>query len=140
MRVAAVATIAGEVHGRAAVFAGFVAAHILARAAAVGVLGFIRPAAPESQGLGVAAGRELRRTVTVASIVGGALLAAIATGWWAGPLATAAAVGALTVAGLAVRKIGGVVGDVLGAVEQVAECLVLIAVALLAAHHPLWWA
>lgn len=140
VRVAAAATIAGEPHGNAVMFAGFVAAHTLARAAAVGVLGFVRPAAPDVQGLGVAAGRELRPLVTVASIAGGVLLVAIATGWWVGPLAIAAMVGALAVAGLAVRKIGGVVGDVLGAAEQVAECLVLIAVAGLAAHHPLWWA
>jgi adenosylcobinamide-GDP ribazoletransferase len=40
---------------------------------------------------------------------------------------------------LAMRKIGGVTGDVLGAVEQVTECLVLVAVTALAPRHALWW-
>ena len=35
------------------------------------------------------------------------------------------------------RKIGGITGDVLGAVEQVAECLVLVVVTGLAARHHL---
>ena len=38
-----------------------------------------------------------------------------------------------------VRKIGGITGDVLGAVEQVAECLVLVVVTGLATRHRLWW-
>jgi adenosylcobinamide-GDP ribazoletransferase len=38
------------------------------------------------------------------------------------------------------RKIGGVTGDVLGAVEQVVECLVLVVVTGLATRHALWWA
>jgi len=49
-------------------------------------------------------------------------------------------VGALAVAGLAVRKIGGVVGDVLGAADQVAECLVLVAVAASPHTTRSWWA
>ncbi|HRE02556.1 MAG TPA: adenosylcobinamide-GDP ribazoletransferase, partial [Ilumatobacteraceae bacterium] len=87
VRVVAVATIASATNGQAVVFAGFVAAHTLARAAAVGVLGFVRPAAPDVQGLGVAAGRELRRFTTIGSIITGLLLAGLATGWWVAPLA-----------------------------------------------------
>lgn len=136
VRVAAVAAIPGT----AATFAGLVAAHTLGRAAAVAVLAGVRPAAPAAQGLGVATGRALRRPVAVASVATGVLLTALATGWWVGVLVGVAAVGAALTAGLAVRKIGGVVGDALGAVEQVVECSVLVAVAGLAARHQLWWA
>ena len=69
----------------------------------------------------------------------GAGIAAVATGWWVGPLAAAAVVAAVAVGALAMRKIGGVTGDVLGAVEQVTECLVLVVVTALAPRHPLWW-
>ena len=66
-------------------------------------------------------------------------LGALATGWWVGPLAAAAAVAAVAVALLARRAFGGITGDVLGAVEQVAECLVLVTVTGLAARHAVWW-
>jgi adenosylcobinamide-GDP ribazoletransferase len=48
-------------------------------------------------------------------------------------------VAALAVGWLAVRKLGGLTGDVLGAVEQVAECLVLVTITALASRHALWW-
>jgi adenosylcobinamide-GDP ribazoletransferase len=37
------------------------------------------------------------------------------------------------------RKVGGLTGDVLGAIEQVAECLVLVTVTGLASRHAIWW-
>jgi adenosylcobinamide-GDP ribazoletransferase len=139
LRVVAGGSLAATGHGQAAVFAGFVAAHTLARAAAVGVLALVRPAEPATPGLGVAAGRELSRAAVVLSLFGAIGITVAATGWWAMPLTAAATIGAAAVAWLAVRKIGGVVGDVLGAAEQVAECLVLVVAAGLAAHHTLWW-
>jgi adenosylcobinamide-GDP ribazoletransferase len=51
-----------------------------------------------------------------------------------------AALAALLMTLLAVRAFDGVSGDILGAVEQVAECAVLVAVTGLAAHHTPWWA
>ena len=63
----------------------------------------------------------------------------LATGWWVGPLAAAGLAGAVAVGALAMRKIGGLTGDVLGAIEQVVECLVLVVVTALAPRHPLWW-
>ena len=131
---------AGSIPGQAAVFAGFVAAHTLGRAAAVAVLAGARPAAPDAQGLGVSAGRELRASAAACSVVAGIAIVALTSGWWVGPLAAIAALGAAATAALSVRKLGGVVGDALGAVEQVVECLVLVAVAALAAHQSLWWA
>ena len=75
-----------------------------------------------------------------AALVASVSVGAVATGWWVAPLTAAAALGAGATAVLSVRKIGGVVGDSLGAAEQVAECLVLVTAAGLAAHHELWWA
>jgi len=52
----------------------------------------------------------------------------------------AAVVGAVAVTWLAIRKVGGIGGDVLGAIEQVAECLCLVVLVGIAAHHAPWWA
>lgn len=140
VRVVATGSLLATPHGQAAVFAALVAAHTLGRAAAVGVLAIAPPADPSAQGLGVSAGRELRTPAVVASLAGAVVLAALATGWWAAGLTAAAAAGGAAVAILSLRKIGGVVGDALGAAEQVAECLVLVTAAGLAAHHTIWWA
>jgi adenosylcobinamide-GDP ribazoletransferase len=132
LRVVAVASL-----GPAAAFAGLVAAHTLARGAAVATMGAVPLAKPDGLGAGYA------RSVTPVRVVVAALVAvavaAVATGWWAGPLAVSAAVAAAVVAYWAWRAIGGITGDVLGAIEQVAECGVLVVVTGLAAHHDLWW-
>ncbi len=65
---------------------------------------------------------------------------ALVSGWWVLPFVGAAAIGVAATVTLAVRKIGGLAGDVLGAVEQVAECLVLVVASGLAVRHPIWWA
>lgn len=53
-------------------------------------------------------------------------MTALVCGWWVVPFVGAAIAGTTAVAVLAVRKIGGVAGDVLGTVEQIVECLVMI--------------
>ena len=123
--------------GPAAAVAGSVAAHSLGRTAAVGVTGFARPA--PGAGLGAHHARALGGVRTVAGIAAGIAVAALATGWWAAPLALSAVGGATAVAWLAQRAFGGVSGDILGAVEQVAECLVLVVVTGLASRHAVWW-
>ncbi len=133
VRIVCAASIASP----AAMFAAFVAAHTLGRGAAVAAM---RTAPPASDsGLGVSAARALRPATTVLGLLTGTALTALVAGWWVGPFLAAAAFAVLSVVGLAVRKIGGLAGDVLGAVEQVAECLVLVVASGLAAHHSIWW-
>ncbi len=108
---------------------GLVAAHTLGRGAAVGVMA-LAPAAPEP-GLGAVSRRSLTTTGATVGVTAAVLIAVAATGWHAAPLAGAAALAALVVTTLAVRALGGVSGDVLGAVEQAAECAVLVTVTAL---------
>jgi adenosylcobinamide-GDP ribazoletransferase len=132
LRIVALASL-----GPAVAFAGAIAAHTLGRGAAVGLMGTVRVATAD--GLGADYARSLPRRSAVVGVTASIAIAAVATGWWVGPLAVAALLAAITVGWLAVRKIGGVTGDVLGATEQVAECLVLVTITALAARHPLWW-
>ena len=132
LRVACVAAL-----GPAAAFAGLVAAHALGRGAAVAVMGTASPVPTE--GLGADYARGLRAFPTVLGVGAALGIAAIATGWWVAPLAGVGGVGAVGVAVLARRAFGGLSGDLLGAVEQVGECLVLVVVTALASRHSLWW-
>lgn len=133
LRIVALASL-----GPAVAFAGAIAAHTLGRGAAVGLMGTVRVATAD--GLGADYARSLPRRSAVVGVAVSIAIAAVATGWWVAALAVAAALSAAAVGWLAVRKIGGVTGDVLGATEQVAECLVLVTITALAARHPLWWA
>ena len=129
---------ASSIVSAASVFAAFVAAHTLGRTAAVAAMKTARPAS--ESGLGAAAGRELSPATTTACITTGLAVTALAGGWWVVPLVLASTAATAAVVVLAVRKIGGLAGDVLGAVEQVVECSVLIVAAGLAMRHDLWWA
>jgi len=132
VRVAAL----GSMPGPMALLASAVAAHVLARTAAV-VLMAAAPLA-RHQGLGVDYGQSTTRRVAIVAGVTGTALATAAVGWWAAPLLVAALLGAALTGALARRKIGGISGDVLGAAEQVAEGLVLATAVGLAVRHPLW--
>ena len=133
LRIVAVGALAP-----AAAFGGLVAAHALGRGAAVVAMGLVPVA--RADGLGADYARSVGPGRALAGGVVAVVLAAAATGWWAGPLAVAAAVGALAVVRVAVKALGGITGDVLGAVEQVGECVVLVVVSGLASRHELWWA
>jgi adenosylcobinamide-GDP ribazoletransferase len=133
LRIVCVASL-----GPAAAFAGLVAAHTLGRGAAVGAMATARSAPHE--GLGADYTRVLSRRSAAVGVLAALALSALVSGWWVGPLAFAAAVGAVGVVRLAHRAFDGISGDLLGAVEQVGECLVLIVVTGLALHHQPWWA
>jgi adenosylcobinamide-GDP ribazoletransferase len=133
LRVVAVASL-----GPAAAFAGLVAAHALARGAAVVTMGIVPVARPDGLGAEYARGVGPGRAAAAGAVA--AAIAVAATGWWAGPLVLAAAAGAIAVVLATRRAFGGITGDILGAVEQVAECLVLVTVTGLAARHAVWWA
>ncbi len=134
IRVACVASLGWT---PAAAFASIVAAHVLGRSAAVAVMAVVPNASAE--GLGAEATRSLDPRRAWIGATGGVAIAAIAAGWWIGPFVAAAVVGAAAVVWLAKRKIGGINGDVLGTIEQVVECLVLVTASGLATHTSLWW-
>lgn len=134
VRVVAAASIGSS----AAVFAAFVSAHTLGRAAAVAALGTASPAT--ESGLGVDARSGLRPVPTVTGQLAGLAIVLVVAGWWAGPFLAGALAAMAIVVWLAIRKIGGLAGDVLGAVEQVVECTVLVVASGLAIHHDIWWA
>jgi adenosylcobinamide-GDP ribazoletransferase len=116
------------------------AAHALSRAAATGLMAVAKPASGE--GLGASYVRALRRGTAVAGTLSGIAVAALLTGLWALPGAGLAAAAALVVGALARRKLGGISGDVLGAVQQVVEIAVLALAAAVVTNGwaPLgWW-
>ena len=94
------------------------AAHALSRAAAVGAMTGFRPV---SEGLGASYARALSTRNAVVGLSLGALIAAFLVGFDALPAIAVAAIAAVLIGYLARRKIGGISGDVLGAVEQAAE-------------------
>jgi adenosylcobinamide-GDP ribazoletransferase len=130
---ARIAAVAGMDPAGAAV--ALPAAHALGRTATVGLM-WILPSA-NATGLGgrYAAGVERRRVLAAA-----ASAVAVAAGllglWGLGALAVAM-VASAGVGALAMRKIGGITGDVLGAAEQVVEIAVLLLAA--AAGHGIPW-
>jgi adenosylcobinamide-GDP ribazoletransferase len=83
-------------------------------------------------GLGADYGRGTTRGRAFVGTCSGVAVTAVAVGWHAAPLAAAAFVAVAAVGALARHKIGGISGDVLGATEQVAECLCLVVISGLA--------
>ncbi len=121
-RVAALAALAGPVAVGAAV-----AAHVLGRTAAM--IALVSSPAARPGGLADAVAGGSRVAIAVSALVWTGALTA-----WLGPSALAvvlalSAPAALVVVALARRTIGGVTGDVLGAVEQVVELTVLVTAA-----------
>jgi adenosylcobinamide-GDP ribazoletransferase len=120
MRAAALAALGDP--GRVA--AALVAAHAVARGGLPLVLRALDPA--RDDGLGAAAGRPDAGLAWGAAAVG-AVIALIALGLGAAVALALAAAAMALVAGLARRKIGGYTGDILGAVEQAGEIVMLLA-------------
>jgi adenosylcobinamide-GDP ribazoletransferase len=120
LRWAALASIAHP----GAVALALVAAHTAARATLPAVMALVPPA--RSDGLAASFGAPPREVAAVAALVG-ALALMLCLGFGPGLLAAVLLVlAAVAVARLSIDAIGGQTGDVLGALEQVGEVLVLL--------------
>jgi len=120
LRVAAVAALAP-----AAALAALPAAGALSRAAAVAAMTAL-PAATDT-GLGASYVAALSRPRAIAGAAAGLVVAVALLGVAALWAAAAAGLAAALLGRLAVRRLGGVTGDILGAIQQVGEMLVLLA-------------
>ena len=134
LRIACVASLGAS---PAVAFAAVLAAHTLGRSGAVLLMATVPPA--RTDGLGAQAARSLRGAHAVLGLLGGVGIVALATGWWVGPFVLAMIVGIGVLGRMAMSKISGISGDVLGAAEQVVECLVLVVATGLATRSGLWW-
>ena len=123
----------GAMPGPLDMFTAAVAAHTMARVAAVAMAGSMKLAT--RTGLGADYGRSTTPVRAAIGCASGIAITTAVVGWWAAPLVGAAAVSLATTGFLARRKIGGISGDVLGAAEQVAECLCLVLLSGLALHR-----
>jgi adenosylcobinamide-GDP ribazoletransferase len=108
----------------AAALAALPAAHALSRAAAVATMTAL-PAAAET-GLGASYVLALSRRRALAGAAAGLAVALALLGLPALLAAGGAGLAAVALGRLAVRRIGGVTGDVLGAIQQLGEILILL--------------
>ena len=125
LRWSALTTIADPL----SVAMALLAAHASARAPLPALMRFVPPA--RTDGLSAQAGRPAPQNIVAAGVLG-----AIALGLGLGPLAAIIglillACALLFVALLSLRQIGGQTGDVLGALEQINEALVLLTAVVL---------
>ena len=100
------------------------AAHALSRAAMVGVLATTPPA--RSTGLGARYAAFASRRTLAAALAGALIIGFGLAGLASAAFAAVAVAGAWLVRRLAMRSIGGVTGDVLGATQQVTEVAILV--------------
>ena len=121
LRVSALASLGQPLQ----VLGALIAAHAGARAILPWAMYQENPA--RSDGLAVAAGRPSRATAGAALVIGAVALV-VALGPGAGFVAALGAALAMGLLPLARRELGGITGDVLGAVEQSAEVLILLAI------------
>lgn len=120
LRASALASLAVP----ALVVPALIAAHGAARGVVPVFMALVRPARPD--GLSAAAGQPPRESAAVAAALG-ILILVFCLGFWAGLAALVLiAVAAALVARLSVSQIGGQTGDVLGALEQVSEVVILL--------------
>ena len=130
-RIAAVATM-----GPWTAVAALPAAHALGRAGSLAVMSSI-PAAGSST-LGASYKRDPIGGRALAGIAFAVVVAGAALGVWTPVAVPVTLVACAVTAGLAIQKIGGFNGDVLGAAEQLTEIGILLLVA--ATHRSIpWW-
>jgi len=121
LRVGALASLASP----GLVAGAMIAAHALSRATIPVVMQGLMPA--RQTGLGASAGQPDVRIAGIAATVGLAIAALVLPVGAAVAASSAAALAAAVMAGLALQQVGGQTGDVLGAVEQLAETAALLA-------------
>ncbi len=124
LRIAALATIADPM----LVVTALIATHAAARAFLPAAMLWGNPA--KSDGQGFAAGKPERASAWAALALA-VIVALIALGFVALPALAAGAVAAFAMFAIARRQVGGYTGDVLGAIEQVAEIAMLLCLAAL---------
>ena len=125
IEVAALAALAGWVALGAAA-----AAHTLGRCMATLMMTSVAPAKDSGLGVDYLTGLSRSRVLLTALLAFGATI--VAFGVFGVAIIAAAYLAAVAVARLAVAKIGGISGDVLGAVQQIAKVAVLIAAVIVA--------
>jgi adenosylcobinamide-GDP ribazoletransferase len=115
------------------VFGGHWAALVATGALSRAPMALIMALLPNARGEGLShsTGRPNAATALVGLILA-AVIAFALTGWTALPLIFAALLAALAMAGIALRRIGGQTGDILGASQQLAEaaCLAVLSARL----------
>ena len=124
--VAAVADLPDPSRGRLLILAP-----VVGRAAPLLVAGWLRPATP-GEGLGAAFVAGLSRWAGPLWALGGIALGVALVGPWGAAIPVLAWAAAILGAGFAARRLGGLTGDVLGAVVELAELGALLAGAALA--------
>lgn len=101
--------------------------HCIGRAGAVSVM---TSAAGISEGLGANYVRGVTKRDVLIALLFASLVSVLFCGWWGAVMMTATLVMARLSLAYAVKKIGGIVGDVLGAIEQVGETTVLVVIGI----------
>jgi adenosylcobinamide-GDP ribazoletransferase len=120
MRWAALAVVASPMQAAAAL----TAAHVAARAALPAFMHLVPPA--RANGLAARAGRPSLHAAVIAGLIG-VLTLALTLGLPATAFGLALTTSAgFLMAGLCLRQIGGQTGDVLGALEQVIETIIML--------------
>jgi adenosylcobinamide-GDP ribazoletransferase len=123
LRTGALAGIAD----RGLAFAALIAAHAVSRGLIPGVMLWLDPA--RADGLGAEAGRPTPVVAAIAAAIS-LVLAVLALGLGPGLVALLVAAAAVAlVARLARRRLGGYTGDVLGAIQQIGEVVMLLCAA-----------
>jgi adenosylcobinamide-GDP ribazoletransferase len=121
------ATVLSQLESVTSATAALIVASVASRAALPAVMRWLKPA--RTQGMSYTAGQPQPTQVTIA-LAFTAVVALLALDFGTAIAALgAAALAAAVIAWLAVRSLGGHTGDVLGAVQQAVETLVLAAVA-----------
>lgn len=131
VRVAAVSALTGV-----AALAALPAAHAVSRASAAWMLGRWPAATPD--GLGATYAAPVTPSQAWVAVGIGAIAAAGLLGLWGAAAIALAALAGWGMGRLAVSKIGGIVGDVLGAAQQLCEIGVLL-LAVAAGTAVPWW-